>query len=486
MQSHPSERFSQWVEQMIADPSAGECLPPIRELASSFGISLSSIQSRLKPFVADGRLTAIRGRGTFVTLRMSRPSQPVELRGTTSAESIADAVIEDIASGKLKHGDPLPPIKLLCSQFKTGHAAVTRAYRILQQRGLTRRVGRSFWVGGLQSIRSFGARRTVPCFNYTADDPADMTADTEMRRAFEAMEHELHNHRMSIRFEDPAKLDLLLRPRAFSQCDYPGIIISGIREEDYNELYPRLESLGPMLKRSGKRILICAGHLKKQKKKVHYFCHGTIITHVVRTAADACFTRGFQDIALLFNENESTLTGLRFFLRFISEFLLRSPRARVRLLIQTQVPHSSPESIFKRMPTHQITGNFEYLEGLLSKYTPITMNELYEMTTVSRNLGDLLAPLPKGSVWLTTSAATAHSLVQWCGAHHVPIPAGAAIVCFEDHPSLSHRGIASCIPDWSTIGYLMAHAVIGDIPLKRSRRGFLRTPAVLYERDTMP
>ncbi len=79
------------------------------------------------------------------------------------------------------------------------------------------------------------------------------------------------------------------------------------------------------------------------------------------------------------------------------------------------------------------------------------------------------------------SAAT-----RWCKAHRIPFPSGAAVLCFDDDPSLRRRGIASCIPDRHTIGYLMAHALIGDIPIRTSRHGFLRTPALLLQRRTLP
>lgn len=492
MRRGPSQNFLQWVEKAIADPGFGNRLPTVRELSRNFGLSPSTIHKKLRPYIEDNTLTAIRGRGLFITSRMPQSHVPSSAQSLAPAQSIEEALTEDIASGRLKHGDPLPPVKFVCSQFKTGQSSVTRAYRMLQKRGLARRVGRRFWVGGLQPLHSFGAHGTVLCFNFSEGDVSDLSVNTEFRGAFEAMERELQNHRLSIRFRDPGQLDMLLRPEAFLKGDFRGIIISSVLEEKYKELSPRLEALGPALTRSGKRILLCGGHYTLQRglytvpRKLNFFCHGTIITNVVRTAAEYSFMKGFDKAVLLFRETENTTTDLRFYLRFISELRVRNPRADIRFLIQPLYRDSSPEEIFKRTNSYRIHKDFYYLEGLLSKYAPHTMSDLKKIMVLGTTMEELMQRAPRGAVWVTKDAATACRALQWCKTQRIALPSDAAILCFDGDPSLNYRGIASCVPDRHTIGYLMAHALVGDIPIKRSRKGFLPTPAVLYERETMP
>jgi len=485
MSSKPSEVFSQWVEEIIVDPSGGECLPSTVDLSRRFGLSSTSINRILRPFVAGGELTAIRGKGTFVTSRMSRAEKGVTLRSVTSARTIAEALAEEISTGRLKRGDPLPSFKLLRNQFKTGHPTIRHAYRMLEKRGLVRRVGRSYWVGGMESLCAFGARGRIVCFNYSEGDPSDMMAETEMREVFTAMEHELHTHRLSLQFEDCGKLDLFLRPGAWARSDFSGMMISGITKTRFHELFARIEGLGPALSRNGKRLLLCGAHYRRPKR-THFFCHGTIITSVVRAAAEACFAAGYDDIVLLLRECDAGLIDVRFFVRFISESLMRNPRARIVFLIQPRGPETSPESILKRAPSFLRLGHFEYLEGLLGKHTPRTMDELFAMISADRDLDKLLAGAPRRAVWLTTKAPAACRVVQWLNDNRVRMPSEAALLCLDEDVSLARRGIASCVSDRHTIGYLMAHALIGDIPIKKSRQGFLRTPAILCERRTMP
>jgi DNA-binding LacI/PurR family transcriptional regulator len=330
-------------------------------------------------------------------------------------------------------------------------------------------------------------RKTIACFNFADSEPSDLTAGTSIRHAFTAMEHELHNHHLRISFQDPHKIDLFLRPDTLAKSNYPGIIVSGITEARFTALHPRLVALDPALARSGKRLLFCGTHPQERlPKRIHYFCHGTVITNAVRTAADYCFSRGFQDIVLLFREKLEGISNVRFLVRFISESLMRNPRVRISFLIQPRDDTRSPERLFKQTASYRTSGHFEYLEGLLSKYAPMSMNDLYKLVTMDGSMEKLLGHAPKGAVWLCGDAATARWCISWCRSRRMPVPSAAAILCFDEDPSLAVDGIASCVPDWHTIGYLMAHALINDIPIKRSRKGFLQTPAVLCERETMP
>ena len=482
-----ARQFVRWIDETVRDPEGGYCLPTVRELSRRFRISSSSVRRLLRPYIDDGSLEAIQGRGIFVASRMPRASHPASLRGVSSAQSIADAVAEDIAAGKLKHGDPLPAIKLLAGQFKTRNTTVAHAYRILQQRGRVRRIGKYYWVGGLKSVRSFGARKTIPCFNFSEGDLSDLNADNEVGYAYENMESELHNHGLSLRLEPGEKLDLFLRPRAFARSDCAGVLMSGVDDQHFARICPRIEALEPALARSGRRILVCGADPERRvPRRTHYFCHGTIITNTVRTAAEYSFRKGFRDIVLFFRERPNTLSGIRFFLRFISESLARNPATRIRFLIQPLHHDTSPEQVFKRTPSYLYHKSFVYIEGILSKHAPITLQQIFDMITIGDSIDDLLSRAPRGALWLTRDAATALEVAERCAARRIPLPSGVALLCFDKDVSLRRHGIASCVPDWNTIGYLMAHALIGDIPIQTSRRGFIRTPALLYERSTMP
>ena len=58
------------------------------------------------------------------------------------------------------------------------------------------------------------------------------------------------------------------------------------------------------------------------------------------------------------------------------------------------------------------------------------------------------------------------------------------ILAMENDPAWFHLGITCCIFDWDKTGYLMAHALIGDIPIKKSSKKFMDTGGTLWERSS--
>lgn len=87
-------------------------------------------------------------------------------------------------------------------------------------------------------------------------------------------------------------------------------------------------------------------------------------------------------------------------------------------------------------------------------------------------------------IWLFSTDADAAAALDWCRKNHIPVPAGRAIVSFENNPDYFHHGITSIMLDNETIGYNLAHALIGDIPVETTRRGYVRMHAVVVERVT--
>jgi hypothetical protein len=61
---------------------------------------------------------------------------------------------------------------------------------------------------------------------------------------------------------------------------------------------------------------------------------------------------------------------------------------------------------------------------------------------------------------------------------------GHSLVSLDNDPRFYHLGLTYCGPDWDTIGYQMAHAIIGDFPVARTSKGFIKTKAGVLEKLT--
>jgi hypothetical protein len=66
----------------------------------------------------------------------------------------------------------------------------------------------------------------------------------------------------------------------------------------------------------------------------------------------------------------------------------------------------------------------------------------------------------------------------------LPAIGDIAVVGLSNDPRLLHRNITCCVPDWERLGYLLAHAAMGDMPVAHSSQGFVRAAALTLERAT--
>ena len=58
-----------------------------------------------------------------------------------------------------------------------------------------------------------------------------------------------------------------------------------------------------------------------------------------------------------------------------------------------------------------------------------------------------------------------------------------AFISLENNPKYISFGIKSVIIDYNTSAYLLAHAILGDIPIARSSKGFIEATARMCLRD---
>ena len=64
------------------------------------------------------------------------------------------------------------------------------------------------------------------------------------------------------------------------------------------------------------------------------------------------------------------------------------------------------------------------------------------------------------------------------------VPQDISIIGFQNDPRFYHLGISTCGPDWDGMGYVMAHAIIGDVKLARSQKGFLKVRGLMVDKLT--
>jgi len=214
-----------------------------------------------------------------------------------------------------------------------------------------------------------------------------------------------------------------------------------------------------------------------------YFSLGHVTAVMRRRLAQFLADRRFARAYYLVEERESNPQAIVDALRLVPELDRRDPSFDLRIVVKPLDGVTSPrhyfEALHARIPP-------DHMQVRLDKYRHIPLADLERGFTFVNALDDALAAASAPCVWVLEFSRSAAEALDWCAAHGIAVPAGMSIVCLENDHHYAGRAITCCIRDWDRMGYLMAHALMGDIPLRLSRRGFVDFDAPLLERRTTP
>jgi hypothetical protein len=122
-------------------------------------------------------------------------------------------------------------------------------------------------------------------------------------------------------------------------------------------------------------------------------------------------------------------------------------------------------------------------DAILAKYRPTPVEEV-EAEIVVVGQGPLpFREVPPG-LWVFNSDTRAAEALAWARSAGIAVPQDISIVSFDNNPAFHCHGISACTLDWNNAGYLMAHALLGDIAYEKTGRGFMRLGAMIVHRKT--
>ena len=142
-----SEQFTSWVQEFCENNPPATKFPTDKELSQTFSISTSTIKRKLKLFVNTGKISRIKGKGTFTAGDTSLLPETKAKKDT--ALDIEQALTESIYKGDLRVGEYIPQNKLMSFKLSVSPAIVTRALKNLEERDLITRIGNRYLVGGI-------------------------------------------------------------------------------------------------------------------------------------------------------------------------------------------------------------------------------------------------------------------------------------------------------------------------------------------------
>ncbi len=130
-----------------------------------------------------------------------------------------------------------------------------------------------------------------------------------------------------------------------------------------------------------------------------------------------------------------------------------------------------------------LSNSVQIMERILSKYESTHLASLERSVVGRTNVSTAMSALPAQKDILYVCGVDDDAIAVR-DRLKAPGHAGSVVLSLDANVGSFRENICRCVPDTENIGYLMAHAIIGDIAIPRSSRGFVQVRAVVIDRGT--
>jgi len=490
MKAKPSDRFAAWLEAELASREPGARLPSARAMAEPFGISKTTVLSVLGRFEREGSIRCIHGKGVFVG--GPEEDEPVTVsEPEDSAGSIVAHIGELIHTGAIREGDALPPIKTLVLRFRVAPATVSKAYRELARRGYAVRVGKTYWIGGFERLMRQRTSREVFLFAHETYEYDRVFHGDLFDRAYRRFDTVLQDHGFALRFENTVHLRERLRSWSRAGRGPHALVFHRWEPDATAALLPFLERF--LRRPAGRGVRMLAhwhgnGPVPTYPRGAYLLSRGYL--YQVRTRAFVRFLvqeRARKPVFLL-RRWPAGSGGLLWRCRRVVDELNRADPDMAPALAIIEPHKHLPKAGTVRLRRNARTGLLDQVKAgrrlrstrSIDRLFLDGFDEVFELPGVAA----LHARHSDRTLWVcltSDDAAGAYTAVRERG---LRVPEDVMIAQLGSKAPHYHMGIRECDADMDRIGYLMAHAVIGDIPVKRTRDGLIALEASIRPADS--
>jgi|GEM_PF-1815381 len=486
MPSDRTERLKTWLNQQLSTLPAGAPLPTDRQLAERFDVSGITVTRVVREFKLAGRIERIPGRGSFVpkseiSKTDNEPSAP-----RSAPESLADTIYQAICRGEIRHGESLPPVKLLCLQFNVATQTVTSAYRILEKRGIARKIGKAYWVGQFTALIKTGRTRDIYLFRSKSKDFKPVFQTDAYAFAYQKMERELFGHGFTLRFESTDNLPWLLNNWQEDRRFPAGLCFYRMNDQALKSVLPYLPMLsgaksGPRHTTVEKPRMLFDWYFGSMFNRLPRHCYilsrGNLHTATARAVARYLCENGYSEAVLCIDEKVYHGHVIWSMFKIFIELKSLNPNFQLHMIIEPMGPAEKDAQVMERI--FRIKRHY-----LLMKAPFVTIGSLMDNTMAVRDIFNACRSFPGARMWICSTDRQAAELYDRAQQKGISIPGHIGLLTLENDPQYYHLGISSCTPDLEKVGYLMAHSLIGDFEPEKTTKGFIRISCSVIDKLT--
>jgi DNA-binding transcriptional regulator YhcF (GntR family)/DNA-binding LacI/PurR family transcriptional regulator len=486
----------------------GDRLPSVRTLTQKFKVSYDTIIKSLELLEKEKLITRVQKRGIFIGTNninktISCNLEPVKAR----AEKIADSIISEIVRGNMKVGSYLTIKKTLVFKYETSLKTINKVVEILiegkyiHQDGFRYRIGQPT-VSVIRSAKKrlyLLANKRPPGWKFLSDHD---------RSFFEPFELELQKHGV-ISFEylnlwnEPGLIDKVEEATTSGfLMDFENLFIGSspgqniqalfyktaeivnkkqlpLVVDNYNEILrripdfvfkpmPNLFFIGRDFYAAGEQggtYLASMGH-----KQIAYFNFGNVAWNLeIFKGVECAIKRHFEESNInYFHDNPQDASWLA----DISTYADVTRKNKNRFV-------EGYSGLFNGY-------QFDHADPIEEVY-PHLANRIYKDIRRKRmaHLFEEALKIKEITAWVGTGYFETVTAAEFLMEHGVDIPNDLSLVGFTDHEDTLEYGITTFNFMEGKGAYLTAHCILGDIPVKKNRKGYVEYEGQIMVRKSV-
>lgn len=499
------ERISSLIRNSIANGEFGEksSLPGSRKLSKLYGVSRGTIVRALDILKSEGLVEPKPKSGTFfgserLIARLGAKTQSASAK--RKAETVADDIAELISEGELGVGDYLPYQKSLLATYRVSRNTIRSAIGILAKRELIRRKGTS-WIIGRRVLQDSPSRQTVLIYDYLVG--------MERRGVsfFSSFEKELLRHQVALTQskvfrstripEGPKRMvsGKMMGLTIFNTASWARYELNG----SVGRLRQELRMLGRfgvpvVLNRAGPILDDFPGFSFRPYRSLYAI--GEITANIGVDLAVFLYSMGHRKIGFLNFTNQAWAAER--FLAFrnaikkigMGDAELSLFGANSDVLRQTEPLRSESEKILTNMNKMiaETVGGFRFTRMVPTLRAAAT---LVSQISLNRHLEGMIPICERAlsnkdiSAWVCADPTVAFAAHDFLKTRGIDVPVQISLASFDDNEFTTRYRITAYDSQVDRLGYLAAHCLLGDIPIKRDKNGFVECPGQIIDRGSV-
>lgn len=477
----------------------GHRLPSYRELGKIYNAAGGTILKALESLEKVGLVERVPGSGVFVKHAVEKDNcQQLKPRKTV-AESIADDIALKVSSGDYRIGNLLPSRKALKIEFRTTSTAVACAVKILTDRGLIARKGKSLRIGSGHGGALTRSKNKVMIFGNV--DWVARTLISDQRDFFKTFEMELKKVGITIAYLDPGH-DMARSIISIKADDLLGFLYADYETDDmgaaeavkefYRTKLPVVwynhDILCPGIKTPGNVYTIRWDDFRAGEDMGTYLAslgHSRVAYFSCHKDEPWCAQRlnGLRSgLSAVAGANAVVEPRLELPPSISVAEASRKSRSKLKQYISEAFrnytfTHIDPvtERPFGYEDEFGIPGVLFMIRNVIAKDTVRRVLEPHFKGILNRK--DITA-------WVCSDETVAETAMEFLREEGVFPPHELSLAGIDASDKCMLYGITSYDFEQERLGYLAAHCLLGDIPVRRNRSGVVECPGSIIVRET--